>query len=418
MSDTAADLVIYGDGSTGPLLPAAADCPVDVEPIVRQTMRFLKDFRSAGTQAAYARDLGLPYLVHQYGLDPVVADLASKLDSPALRTACKGRLPSPWRTTAADLTWLVMCVNGGLDPFTGIEGEHVRVWVTALHNRRWPDRPGVALDTSAKARRVSAVSSLYTWAVQEELADANPVDRLNRKRAGLLVDKHHSNTVGLDGWQLDRLVLAADRFPGLTQARTSALTALFASIGCRVEEAILLDVADYTVDNGVRVVDLTRKGGKRQRVPVPPPAADRIDAYLAGRADIGTAVVLAAHAGAGRPGVEVPLFASLPYQGRPGGGRLNRAEIRETLQAVAASDEELAPIAHLIHPHVLRHSVATRLLAAGAPLHKVQELLGHIDPATTQRYNRALATVKDSSAHLAGELLAAGLATLQARGAA
>lgn len=416
MDEIAADLVIYGDGSTGPLLPAADACALDVERIVREVARFLKDFKSAGTVAAYARDLGVPYVVHRFELDTYVVRLADLMECPPLVPAFKGRLPSV-RTAAADLTWLVMCVNAGLDPFRA-HGEVVRTWVTALHNRLRPDTRKLALDTPAKARRVATVSSLYKWAVAENLADANPVERLDRKRAGLLVDKHHSNTIGLDGEQLDRLVLAADCYPSPIQARTSALVALMATIGCRVEEAILLDVADYRIDNGVRVVDLTRKGGKKQRVPVPPAAAKRIDAYLAGRNDAGPSLVLASQAGAGSSGKGVPLFASLPYRDKTGGGRLDRSEIRDMLQRVAASNPDLMPVAHLLHPHVLRHSVATRLLAAGEPLHKVQQLLGHIDPNTTQRYNRALENLKDSSAHRAGQLLAAGLAALEARGAA
>lgn len=404
-----AELVIYGDGSTGPLLPPADTCAVDVDRLVRQLVRFLKDFGSSGTKAAYARDLGVPYLVDQFGLDLVVTRLADGFDSPELLTACKGRKPSK-RTAAADLCWLVMCINAGLDPFQDIEGEHVRTWVAAMHNRRKPDGQK-ALDTSAKARRVATVSSLYTWAVQEDLTESNPVDRLNRKRAGLLVDKHHSTTAGLTGEQLDMLVYAADHYGGNTGLRTPAVIALMASIGCRVQELIDLDTGDYFIDSGQRVVELTRKGGKKQRVPVPPVAAERIDAYLASRTDTSRELVRADQAGAGRS--NVPLFASLPYRGSQGGGRLDRAEVREMLQRVAASHLELADVADSLHPHVLRHSVTTRLLAAGVPLHKVQELMGHVDPNTTQRYNRAIAILADSPAHEAGRMLAAGLAKLE-----
>jgi integrase len=56
--------------------------------------------------------------------------------------------------------------------------------------------------------------------------------------------------------------------------------------------------------------------------------------------------------------------------------------------------------------------VATRLLAANVPLHRVQELFGHVDPATTQRYNRALDLLVDSPAHDAGQMMERGLAKL------
>jgi site-specific recombinase XerD len=404
------DVVIYGDGSAAPLLSAVDMCAVDVDGLVRHAARWLKDFTSAGTMAAYARDLGLPYLVHHFGLDPVVTDLAVRLDNPHLLRAMAGRRPSS-RTAAADLCWFVACVRGGIDPITGVTGEHVRVWVSALHHRRHPGGRD-ALDTDAKARRVSTASSFYKWAVWEELIDDNPVDRLNRKRAGLHVDRHHSNTLGISPEQMDLLVHAADHYPGPTRARTAAVIALMCTIGCRVAELAALDVADYRVDSGQRVVDLTRKGGKRQRVPVPPVAAARIDAYLDSRSDIGRDVVLASRGGTGRPGLSVPLFITESYQGHPGGGRLDRAEVRHLLQRVAARQPELATVAHHLHPHVLRHSVATRLLAANVPLHRVQELFGHVDPATTQRYNRAVDLLVDSPAHDSGRMMERGLAKL------
>lgn len=60
-----------------------------------------------------------------------------------------------------------------------------------------------------------------------------------------------------------------------------------------------------------------------------------------------------------------------------------------------------------ITPHSLRHTAATLSLDAGAPLHRVQDFLGHASPVTTQRYNRARQALDGHAAfalagHLAG----------------
>ena len=143
-----------------------------------------------------------------------------------------------------------------------------------------------------------------------------------------------------------------------TQARDVALFTLLYGCGLRIAEAIALDVGDAPGET-LRVVG---KGNKERVVPVLPAVREAIDAWLA------------LHPRSGEPGA--PLFMGLR------GGRLHKAVAQRTLQHFRA----LAGLPAHATPHALRHSFATHLLAGGADLRSIQELLGHASLSTTQRY--------------------------------
>ena len=127
--------------------------------------------------------------------------------------------------------------------------------------------------------------------------------------------------------------------------------------GLRVSELCGLRLGD--VDLGRSRMTVWGKGSKERRVPMSEPACTAVDAWLAIRHE-------AAPTEAGDA-----LFVN--ERGRP----LTPRDVRRIVDRRAA---------HPTHPHALRHSFATHLLDGGADLRAVQELLGHSDVATTQRY--------------------------------
>ncbi len=144
------------------------------------------------------------------------------------------------------------------------------------------------------------------------------------------------------------------------QARDVALFTLLYGCGLRIAEALALDVRDAPrLGRPLRVVG---KGRKERVVPVLPAVAEAVSAWLA------------LHPGAGD--ASAPLFVGVR------GGRLDPAVAQRTLRGF----RRLAGLPEHATPHALRHSFATHLLAGGADLRSIQDLLGHASLSTTQRY--------------------------------
>ncbi len=122
-----------------------------------------------------------------------------------------------------------------------------------------------------------------------------------------------------------------------------------------------MDLASLDLDQSA--VTVWGKGSKERRVPLSAPAVAALRAWLRVRHE----VVVDDEPKPGR----TALF------GNERGRRLTPRDVRRVLDRRSPSPT---------HPHALRHSFATHLLDGGADLRAVQELLGHADVATTQRY--------------------------------
>ena len=138
----------------------------------------------------------------------------------------------------------------------------------------------------------------------------------------------------------------------------AVLEVLYGS-GLRVSELCGLDTSSLDLDAAAVVV--WGKGSKQRRVPLSEPSVRALDAWLRVRHEVVPA--------------DGPARAAL--FGNERGRRLTPRDVRRII-------DRRSPVP--THPHALRHSFATHLLDGGADLRAVQELLGHRDVATTQRY--------------------------------
>jgi integrase/recombinase XerC len=145
-----------------------------------------------------------------------------------------------------------------------------------------------------------------------------------------------------------------------TQTRDIALFTLLYGCGLRIAEALALTIANAPKSS--QPLRVTGKGSKQRLVPVLPAVAQA------------TADWLRLHPAAGDP--SAPLFIGIR------GDRLNPGVAQRTMRAY----RHLAGLPAHATPHALRHSFATHLLAGGADLRAIQDLLGHASLSTTQRY--------------------------------
>ena len=150
--------------------------------------------------------------------------------------------------------------------------------------------------------------------------------------------------------------------------RDRAVLELFYASGLRLSELVGLDLEDVNLN--ARMVRVMGKGRKERLVPFNEPTKQAIVAWLKDRA-------LLRKTEDRRPKTEDdPLFVNFR------GSRLTgRSVQRLVARYVAACSTRFG-----ISPHALRHSFATHLLQRGADLRAIQELLGHVQLSTTQRY--------------------------------
>lgn len=250
------------------------------------------------------------------------------------------------------LDYLAACGHSDLDQ---VRENDVAAFVTAM--RSPPPGGPSPLAASSAARALAAVRGLHKFAtrdglVREDVAHqvAPPTLPAKLPRA-LSVDDVEQLLAGCVG-------------DGPVGLRDRALLELLYSTGARISEAVGIDRDD--LDASARTVLLRGKGGKQRVVPVGRPALAAVENYLV------RARPQLAGRGSGSP--------ALLLNAR--GARLSRQSAWHALQA-AADD---AGLAAAVSPHTLRHCFATHLLAGGADVRVVQELLGHASVTTTQVY--------------------------------
>jgi integrase/recombinase XerD len=226
--------------------------------------------------------------------------------------------------------------------------ERVEAWVASMR------ADGLAASTIA--RRVSAVRAYFRHLVLIGTRAENPAASVQLPRRPRRLPR------ALSPAETERLIDAATG-SAPRALRDRALVELLYGAGLRVSEAVGLEKNGVSVEE--RVVRVMGKGSKERLVPLGRPAAEAVRRYLA----------------LGRPHLDRRYRPELFLNAR--GGALTRAGAFLILRKLA-DRAGLEP--GRVHPHLLRHSFATHLLEGGADLRSVQEMLGHADLGTTERY--------------------------------
>ena len=162
---------------------------------------------------------------------------------------------------------------------------------------------------------------------------------------------------------------------GLLIKRDRALLELLYAAGLRVSELTGLNLAD--MDRGEKMLRVRGKGNKERIVPYGGKAQEALESYWPVRDQL----LLQAGPGRRRRGPADSNAIFLNYTGR----RLTQRSVGRIVKKYV----RLANINWDLHPHSLRHAFATHLLADGADLRAIQELLGHQSLSTTQKYTHA-----------------------------
>ncbi len=238
-----------------------------------------------------------------------------------------------------------------------IDAFAIRAFLGELHKQR--------ISAASSARKLSAIRTFVRFLRREDLVGDDPAALVAAPKRPETIPAH------LTVAEMNRLLEMPDSSTPLGR-RDRAILELFYASGLRLSELVGLDLEDMNLSG--RMVRVLGKGRKQRLVPFNTSTADAIRTYLKDR----TVRQRAEDRGQSKRSraAAAPMF--LNYRGE----RLSARSVdRLVRRYVAQCGAKFG-----ISPHALRHSFATHLLANGADLRAIQELLGHARLSTTQRY--------------------------------
>ncbi len=279
---------------------------------------------------------------------------------------------------------------------TAVTHQMIREYVSHLHDLR--------LQKSSIARKLAALRSFFKHCVREDLLKENPArlvasPKLPRRIPSVISAEEMNaflnqflameTAAGGDLPARKRFRRGANTAEGpsdqgasLLIRRDRAVLELLYAAGLRVSELTGLNLAD--IEQKERMLRVLGKGDKARVVPYGSKAAEALAAYWPVREDL----LLRRRGRRGRS-------ASSTRPSDPAEGDavfLNYAGRRLTQRSVGRIVKKYVRLINVnwdLHPHSLRHAFATHLLADGADLRAIQELLGHQSLSTTQKYTHA-----------------------------
>jgi len=257
--------------------------------------------------------------------------------------------PHTLRNYANDLEqWLEFLSRAPLPAPAAVDRLVLREWLADLHARR--------LRPASIRRKISCLRSFFQLLLRRGAVAANPAKLLRSPKQARTLPRVPSEE------QANRLIdgVASRSLRRPFPERDLLLFELLYGCGLRISEAVGLDLDD--VDRAERMIRVRGKGRREREIPLGAKAAAALEAYLAVR------------------GLAPERALFLNHRG----GRLSS---RGAFGIVTQYSRLLEGDSSL-HPHSFRHAFATHLLAAGADLRVIQELLGHAQLSTTQKYTQ------------------------------
>lgn len=228
-----------------------------------------------------------------------------------------------------------------------IDGDIIRNWMEQMVDG--------GNSTTTVARRLSALRSLYKFALSRHLVDKDPTvsiraPKLKKPLPSFLQEEQMDRLLDSDLW--------GDDYKS-TCARTIIMT--FYETGIRRAE--LIGLRDADVDFVNRQLKVTGKGNKQRIIPFGEELADALRHYLSARDEV-------------VPKQEETFFLSEK------GCRLGEGQV----ETMVKHHLRLVSSMKKLSPHVLRHTFATAMLNHGAGIESVRRLLGHASASTTEIY--------------------------------
>lgn len=236
-----------------------------------------------------------------------------------------------------------------ISDLTKVEYQDVRIYLTNLFERK--------MSRKSVARKISSLRSFFKFLLREEIVAENPFALVSIPKAQKKLPEFFYEE------EMKQLFDACESSTPPGQ-RNKALLELLYATGIRVSECSQIRLKD--LDMHLSTVLVRGKGSKERYVPFGSFAQDAIDTYI----NHGRKELLA------NGNMQENLFLNAR------GGPLTARGIRTILDRII----EKSSLTGKIHPHMLRHTFATHLMANGADMRTVQELLGHAFLSSTQVY--------------------------------
>lgn len=232
--------------------------------------------------------------------------------------------------------------------FKDIKVDDVKSWILDLTERQIGKR-------SIK-RKMSSLKSFYAWMYLQKKVDSDPFEYVHSPKATHALPDFFSEK------EIDSLLTANEKRTDRLKNRDQALLMLMFASGLRASEVVNLTFNQVDFDN--RIMKVSGKGNKDRLVPFTTSAKEAMLNYINGlRKDLLK---------------EDTEYIFLNSQG-------NKMTVRG-LEYILDEIEAKTGLYGKIHPHMLRHSFATKMLNRGADLRTIQELLGHSSIETTSIY--------------------------------